>query len=108
MNEVRKIRAGFVGFGEINTPKVFIVKRCASAAKMLKKQGIELIETAPVSDDPEGGNADRAVRELQAGGELDLLVICVAGWIPSWTVFSVIERFKHKPMILWVDRLAGW
>ncbi len=106
MNETRKIRAGFVGFGEVNTPKEFIVQRCAAAAKMLEQQGIELIKTAPVSDDPEGGNAVRAVRELQAGGDFDLLIICVAGWIPSWAVFSVIEPFKHKPMILW--GLSGW
>jgi hypothetical protein len=36
MNEIRKIRGGFVGFGEVNTPKEFIVKRCAAAAKMLQ------------------------------------------------------------------------
>ena len=106
MNEIRKIRAGFVGFGEVNTPKEFIVKRCATAAKMLEQQGIELVKTAPVSDDTEGGNAARAVRELQAGGDFDLLIICVAGWIPSWSVFCVIELFKHKPMILW--GLTGW
>ncbi len=106
MNEKRKIRAGFVGFGEVNTPKEFIIKRCATAAKMLEQQGIELIKTAPVSDDPAGVNAARAVRELQAGGDFDLLIICVAGWIPSWAVFSVIEHFKHKPMILW--GLTGW
>ena len=106
MNEIRKIRAGFVGFGEVNTPKEFIVKRCAAAAKMLEQQGIELIKTAPVSDDPEGKHAARAVLDLQSGGEFDLLIICVAGWIPSWAVFSVIESFKHKPMILW--GLTGW
>ena len=106
MNETRKIRAGFVGFGEVNTPKEFIVKRCAAAAKMLEQRGIELIKTASVSDDPEGGNAVRAVRELQTGGDFDLLIICVAGWIPSWAVLSVIEHFKHKPMILW--GLTGW
>ena len=106
MSEIRKIKAGFVGFGEVNTPKEFIVKRCAAAEKMLEKQGVELIKTVPVSDDPDGKNAARAVRELQAGGDFDLLVICVAGWIPSWAVFSVIEHFKHKPMILW--GLTGW
>ncbi|MEI7880475.1 MAG: hypothetical protein WCI95_06335 [bacterium] len=106
MNGIRKIRAGFVGFGEINTPREFIDKRCADAARLLEQQGIELVTTAPVSDDPEGLNAARALRELQGGGEFDLLVICVAGWIPSWAVMSVIEPFKHKPMILW--GLTGW
>ncbi|MDD5706839.1 MAG: hypothetical protein PHR35_13025, partial [Kiritimatiellae bacterium] len=35
-----------------------------------------------------------------------VLVLCVAGWIPSWAVLSVIEPFQHKPMILW--GLSGW
>ena len=34
------------------------------------------------------------------------MIICVAGWIPSWAVVRVIEPFKHKPMILW--GLSGW
>jgi len=106
MSELRKIRAGFVGFGEINTPREFIDKRCVDAGRMLEQQGIELVATAPVSDDPEGLNVARAIRELQAGGEFDLLIICIAGWIPSWAVISVIEPFKHKPMILW--GLTGW
>ena len=49
-----KIRAGFVGFGEVNTPREFIDGRCRTAADELKKRGVELVETAPVSDDPEG------------------------------------------------------
>jgi L-arabinose isomerase len=105
MNEIRKIKAGFVGFGEVNTPKEFIVKRCASAAKSLEKEGFELFVTTPVCDDPHGKEATRAVTEL-AKNDFDLLIICVAGWIPSWAVFSVIEPFKHKPMILW--GLSGW
>lgn len=106
MSKMRKIRAGFVGFGEVNTPREFIDQRCADASQLLARQGMELVMTAPVSDDPEGVQAARAVRELQAGGELDLLIVCVAGWIPSWAVLSVIEPFKHKPMVLW--GLTGW
>lgn len=102
---MNKIRAGFVGFGEVNTPKEFIVKRCSDAAGLLKKAGLELVETAPVSDDPAGKNVARAVKELSAK-DFDVLIICVAGWIPSWAVFSVIEPFKHKPMVLW--GLSGW
>ncbi|MEI8062975.1 MAG: hypothetical protein WCH84_02815, partial [Verrucomicrobiota bacterium] len=81
---MKKITAGFVGFGEVNTPREFIDNRCAAAARLLEAQGLELVTTAPVSDDPAGAQAARAVRELQAGGELDLLIVCVAGWIPSW------------------------
>ena len=62
MNEV-KVRAGFVGFGEVNTPREFIVGRCATAAAELRKRGVELVETAPVCDDPAGENAERAIRE---------------------------------------------
>jgi L-fucose isomerase-like protein len=102
----RKIRAGFVGFGEVNTPEEFIGPRCAKAAEMLEKQGMELIQAAPVSDDPAGKQSERAVRELKACGDFDLLVVCIAGWIPSWAVFKVIEPFRHKPMVLW--GLSGW
>ena len=105
MSDMQKVRAGFVGFGEVNTPREFIVNRCKLAADELRKRGVELAETAPVSDDPAGENADRAIRELKQG-EFDALVLCVAGWIPSWAVVKVAEAFKHKPMLLW--GLSGW
>ena len=100
-----KIRAGFVGFGEVNTPREFIDNRCRIAADELKKRGVELFETAPVSDDPAGEQAQRAVEELSKG-DFDALVVCIAGWIPTWAVIKVIEPFKHKPMLLW--GLSGW
>lgn len=105
MSEIRKIRAGFVGFGEVNTPREFIDKRCTAAAKLLEKEGVELVKTDPVSDDPQGKAVARARAELSAR-DFDLLVVCVAGWIPSWAVMSVIEPFKHKPILLW--GLSGW
>ncbi len=100
MDGIRKARVGFVGFGEINTPEEFIDGRCADAANMLVEKGLELIVASPVCDDPQGREAERARTEL-GKEDFDLLVICVAGWIPSWAVFSVIEPFKHKPMVLW-------
>ena len=100
------IKAGFVGFGEINTPREFINQRCEDAATLLEDAGIKLIKTPPVSDDSEGRDATRALQELQTGEEFDLVIICIAGWIPSWAVFKVIEAFKHKPMVLW--GLSGW
>ena len=105
MTKPRKARAGFVGFGEVNTPKELIVNRCAAAARMLEEKGLELFITAPVCDDPQGNEATRARTDL-AKTDFDLLILCVAGWIPSWAVFSVIEPFKHKPMVLW--GLSGW
>lgn len=100
-----KIRAGFVGFGEVNTPRELIDNRCRTAADELKKRGVELLETAPVSDDPDGRQAARAVAEL-ARGDFDSLVVCIAGWIPTWAVIKVIEQFRHKPILLW--GLSGW
>jgi L-fucose isomerase-like protein len=105
MATVRKARVGFVGFGEVNTPKELIVNRCAAAARMLEQEGLELFATAPVCDDPQGREAARARAEL-AKTDFDLLIVCIAGWIPPWAVFSVIEPFKHKPMVLW--GLTGW
>ncbi len=102
---MNKIKAGFVGFGEVNTPREFIDERCARAADMLRAQGLELTVAAPVSDDPDGKEAARAQAEL-AAGEWDVLILAVAGWIPSWAVFKTIEEFKHKPMVLW--GLSGW
>lgn len=104
--DCKKIRAGFVGFGEVNTPREFIDNRCKAVADTLRERGVELVETAPVSDDPAGNEAARAVKELAAGGDFDCLILCVAGWIPSWAVFKTIEPFKHKPMLLW--GLSGW
>ncbi len=39
-------------------------------------------------------------------GDIDALVLCVAGWIPSWAVIKVAENFKHLPILLWGQ--SGW
>ena len=96
---------GFVGFGEVNTPRPLIEMRCQAVAEALRTAGLRLHATAPVADDPAGEQARRAVEELKAGAP-DVLVLCVAGWIPSWAVFRVIEPFKHLPMLLL--GLSGW
>ncbi len=103
--QLPKIRAGFVGFGEINTPQAIIWRKCHTAQKQLVEQGLEIFPTDPVSDDPAGRDAERAGAEL-AKADFDLLVVCLAGWIPSHAVMTVIDRFKHKPMLLW--GLTGW
>jgi len=102
---MRKIKAGFVGFGEVNTPREIIVRKCGEARKLLEEQGIELVATEPVSDDPQGRDVARAKAEL-AREDFDLLIVCLAGWIPSHAVISVIDSFRHKPMVLW--GLTGW
>ena len=102
---MRTMKAGFVGFGEVNTPREFIDPRCATAAGWLREQGVELTIADPVSDDPAGEQADRAAGQL-AAGDWDVLVVCIAGWIPAWAVLRTIQRFRHKPMVLW--GLSGW
>ena len=102
---IRKPKAAFVGFGEVNTPRDIIERKCGEAAAHLERAGLELVKTAPVSDDPAGKQPARAAAELEKE-KFDVLIICVAGWIPSWAVLSVIEHFRHKPMILL--GLTGW
>jgi L-fucose isomerase-like protein len=98
-------KAGFVCFGEVNTPREVIRGKAERARKLLAEAGMELVVTDPVSDDPAGADVARAVAEL-GRGEFDLLILCVAGWIPSHAVVSVLTPFKHTPMLLW--GLTGW
>jgi len=102
---MRKIVAGFVGFGEVNTPRDIIEKKCNEARKQIEQQDIEVIWTEPVSDDPQGKDVARARAEL-SGKDFDLLIVCLAGWIPSHAVIGVIDQFRDKPMLLW--GLTGW
>lgn len=102
---MRQIRAAFVCFGEVNTPREFIDKRCDEARKLVEKEGIEMVTTDLVSDDPEGKDVRRAASEL-SGKDFDLIIFCIAGWIPSHAVISVAQEFSGKPMLLW--GLCGW
>ena len=97
---MRSVKAGFVGFGEINSPRELIQKKCLRAKQALEDRGIELVHTQPVRDDPEGADEARARTELSRE-DFDVLVVCIAGWIPSQTVINVISPFSHKPMVLW-------
>jgi len=98
--EKEKMKAGFVGFGEVFSPRELIEKKCLEAQQALEARGIELVSTAPVSDDAQGVDEARGIAELSRE-DFDFLVVCVAGWIPSQTVINVISRFSHKPMVLW-------
>jgi L-fucose isomerase-like protein len=95
-----KIKAGLVGFGEVNSPRDLIERKVAGASEALQGLGLQLITTGPVSDDPAGADEKRA-RQILAREDFDLLVVCLAGWIPSHTVIDVISPFAHKPMALW-------
>lgn len=98
------INAAFVGFGEINSPQQLIMDKCATALDEVKTLGFSILSTDHVTDDASGVDVQRAISDLGAG-DFDLLILCIAGWIPSHAVISVTHAFKDKPMILW--GLAG-
>ena len=94
------LKAGFVSFGEINSPRDLIERKCTAARQALVKEGLDLVLTEPVSDDPEGKDVARARVELSRE-DFDVLIVCLAGWIPSHAVLDTIRPFMHKPMVLW-------
>lgn len=98
------LKTGFVGFGEINTPRDVVDTKVSDAKKLLVENGFTLVSTGSVIDDEKGEEAKRAIRDLKKD-DFDFLIVCIAGWIPSHTVIRVISEFKDKPMILW--GLAG-
>jgi L-fucose isomerase-like protein len=93
-------KAAFVGFGEVNSPQQLIKEKCFAALEEVRSLGIEIVTTEPVTDDPKGIDVRRAITDLKKE-EFDLLIICLAGWIPSHAVISITSEFKSKPMILW-------
>ncbi len=98
------VKAAFVGFGEINSPQQLIKDKCLTAREEVESLGIEILTTDHVTDDPKGHDVKRAIEDLKKD-EFDVLIICIAGWIPSHAVISITNEFKTKPMILW--GLAG-
>ncbi|MEO8962131.1 MAG: hypothetical protein ABI325_09630 [Ginsengibacter sp.] len=99
-----KLKAGFVGFGEINSPKKLIDDKCLTALNEVKSLGIEVATTDAVTDDSKGNDVKRAIADLKKS-DFDFLIICLAGWIPSHAVIAITNEFKSKPIILW--GLAG-
>ena len=99
------VKAAFVGFGEVNTPKELIINKCSAAEEGLIKEGMELISVYPITDDYEEKDIKKVINALK-GKDFDTLVLCVAGWIPTHAVVKVAEHFRDKPMVLW--GLCGW
>src|ERR1700676_5463364 len=99
------LNVGFVCFGEVNTPYDIIERKYVHAKKLLTDIGVNIRTTLPVTDNPQKDDVIRAVKELKAA-PFDVLIVCLAGWIPSHAVVDVIEPFKNTPMILW--GLNGW
>jgi hypothetical protein len=100
----RTINVAFAGFGEVNSPRQLIDRKCHEALREILSLGFKVTTTPTVTDDPDGTDIKRAVADLKKD-DFDLLIICIAGWIPSHAVISVTSVFKEKPMILW--GLAG-
>jgi L-fucose isomerase-like protein len=84
----------------VNSPRELIERKLSAARRSLEALGMQLFASGPVSDDPSGADEQRA-REQLARQDFDVLVVCLAGWIPSHTVIDVISPFAHKPMVLW-------
>jgi L-fucose isomerase-like protein len=98
------VNAAFVGFGEINFLQQLIKDKCLRALEEIRSLGINAVTADHVTDDPKGIDTQRAISDLK-GKDFDLLIVCVASWIPSHAVIAVTSEFKSKPMILW--GLAG-
>ena len=92
--------AAFIGFGEVNTPKEIIEKKCLNAKKELENLGINFKCFEIVSDDQQGLHAKKTIEVLQKIN-FDFIVVCIAGWIPTWAVLRVVNNFSYKPMLLW-------
>jgi len=93
-------KIAFVGFGEINSPKDLIDAKCTEAFEQVKSLGFDVLTTETVTDDPGSVDVERAKKDLSSR-DFDVLIICLAGWIPSHAVISICSEFKEKPMVLW-------
>ena len=96
---------GYVCFGEVNTPIARLQQKHDEALCALQEKFENVIDGGLVIDDPAYETADTAYGKL-AGLDLDCLIVCVAGWIPTHAVIRVTDHFRHIPMVLW--GLCGW
>lgn len=97
---------GFVCFGEVNTPFERLELKHDGARKTLAGlEGATIFDAGVVIDDVKYETADRAIQTLLKE-DLDCLILCVAGWVPTHAVIRVADRFRHLPMLLW--GLCGW
>jgi len=101
----RKMRIAFVCFGEVNTPYERLVSKHDEALAALSGFDADLLDAGIVIDDAAYNTADSAIKKLKFF-DMDCLIICVAGWIPTHAVIRVTDGFRNKPMLLW--GLCGW
>ncbi|MGN6493717.1 MAG: hypothetical protein ACTHLE_17070 [Agriterribacter sp.] len=98
------MKVGFVGFGEINSPVELIKNKCRVAGDEIRSMGFEMVTTELVTDDAAGKDVTRALVDLQKQ-PFEVLVICLAGWIPSHAVIAITSEYASTPIVLW--GLAG-
>ena len=85
-----KMKIGFIGFGEVNTPIELLISNVNDAKERLAHNGIEVTY----------GELDEAIERLSCSS-LDVLILCVAVWIPIYALIPTEDAFKNVPMILW-------
>ena len=98
-------KIGFVCFGEVNTPIERLNMKHDEAINVLTDMGYDVTDGGLVIDDPEYRTADAAICRI-SGADMNALVVCVAGWVPTHAVVRVTDKFRHLPMLLW--GLCGW
>ncbi len=101
----RKKKIGFVCFGEINTPYERLEIKHNHALEALSALNGEILDAGIVIDDTAYKTADSAISKLH-GYDMDCLIVCVAGWVPSHAVIRLTDVFRHTPMVLW--GMCGW
>lgn len=90
----------FIGFGEINSPRELIERKCSRAHAAISSLGVDSHFIGPVADDPDGHQVDCALKRL-AELRPDAIILCIAGWVPSHAVMNVIADYRHVPLVLW-------
>ena len=95
-----KMKIGFIGFGEVNTPIELLISNVNDAKERLAHNGIEVTYGELVTDDIDRHGSDEAIERLSCSS-LDVLILCVAVWIPIYALIPTEDAFKNVPMILW-------
>ena len=98
-------KIGFACFGEVNTPIERLNLKHDEALGYLVKQGYAVVDGGLTIDDPAYETADAMTARLKAE-ELECLIVCVAGWVPTHAVIRVTDNFRQLPILLW--GLCGW
>ena len=99
------MKIAFAGFGEVNTPIEVIQKKCDKACEDLVNSGATVYPFYPIRDDQKEEYVNNAI-EYFSDKDFDVMVLCLAGWIPTHAVIKVADKFRSKPMVLW--GLCGW